>query len=65
MKRRDLVRYIESRGCVLSREGGKHSVYENPRNGGWATVARHTEIWPKMVGKICKQLGIPLPRSNK
>jgi len=65
MKRRDLVRHVESRGCVLSREGSKHSIYKNPQSGEWASIARHAEIWSKMVGKICKQLGIPLPRSNK
>ncbi|OGC86799.1 addiction module toxin, HicA family [Candidatus Adlerbacteria bacterium RIFCSPHIGHO2_02_FULL_54_18] len=64
MKRRDLVRHIEQHGCVLSREGAKHSIYKNPQSEEWASVARHAEIWPKMARKICKQLDIPAPRKR-
>lgn len=30
MKRRDLNRYLESHGCELLREGGRHSWWHNP-----------------------------------
>jgi len=33
MKRADLIRHIESHGCVFVREGAKHTVYRNPANG--------------------------------
>jgi predicted RNA binding protein YcfA (HicA-like mRNA interferase family) len=28
MKRIDLIRHLEANGCLLLREGGSHSVYE-------------------------------------
>ena len=30
MKRRDLIKHLTDKGCVLLREGGKYSVYQNP-----------------------------------
>jgi len=30
LKRVDLIRHLEAHGCVLVREGAKHSVYYNP-----------------------------------
>ena len=38
MKRRDLIRHLESHGCVLLREGGGHSVYTNPSNNCVSSV---------------------------
>ena len=32
MNRGDLIRHLESHGCYLLREGGKHSIYINPAN---------------------------------
>jgi mRNA interferase HicA len=61
MKRRDFERYLRLHGCVLLREGAKHSVYQNVHNGKSTTLARHTEIWSRMVQEICKQLDIPIP----
>jgi predicted RNA binding protein YcfA (HicA-like mRNA interferase family) len=29
MKRTDLLRHLQQHGCVLLREGGKHSVFVN------------------------------------
>lgn len=63
MKRRELVRHLERFGCVLVREGAKHSRYVNladPRRT--STVPRHTEIADLLVRKICRQLGIPDPK---
>ncbi len=29
MKRRDLIKHLEKQGCLLLREGGKHTVLED------------------------------------
>ncbi len=63
MKRRELIRHLERFGCVLVREGAKHSRYINladPRRT--STVPRHTEIDDLLAQKICRQLGIPGPK---
>jgi prephenate dehydrogenase len=31
MKRRDLIAHLQQHGCVLVREGAKHSWWETPR----------------------------------
>jgi mRNA interferase HicA len=41
------------------REGSRHSVYMNPKNGKQTTVARHPELDDLMCKIICKQLEIP------
>ncbi|MBI2901762.1 MAG: type II toxin-antitoxin system HicA family toxin [Planctomycetes bacterium] len=61
MKRRDLVRHIERHGCVLVREGARHSWYRNPANGSYAAVPRHREIVEFLSRKICRALGLPAP----
>jgi len=61
MKRRDLIRHLETHGCVLLREGGKHSVYVNPATGKSSTVPRHREINDFLARKICRDLEVPEP----
>jgi mRNA interferase HicA len=61
MKRRQLVRHILEQGCVLVREGARHSVYYNPQTGGTSTVPRHTEVNDYLARKICRDLGISQP----
>jgi mRNA interferase HicA len=61
MKRLDLIRHIESHGCYLLREGGRHSLYVNPVNNQTSAVPRHREINEFLVRKICRDLGIPTP----
>ena len=61
MKRRDLIRHLENNGCVLMREGGKHSLYVNPSNSQTSAVPRHREINDFLVRKICRDLGIAEP----
>ena len=61
MKRRDLVRHLESHGCRLLREGGSHSVYINPTARKASTVPRHSEVNDHLARKICKDLEIPPP----
>ncbi|MBU2608908.1 MAG: type II toxin-antitoxin system HicA family toxin [Chloroflexi bacterium] len=64
MKRRDLIGHLRKEGCVLRRQGSKHSVFFNPENGHLATVPRHREIEILLARKICRQLDIALPRSG-
>jgi mRNA interferase HicA len=61
MKRRDLIRHLEKHGCVLFREGGKHSVYVNRATGKSSTVPRHREINDFLSRKICRDLEVPEP----
>ena len=48
-------------GCSLKREGGNHSIWQNPDNSATVPVPRHTEIADVLARKICKDLGIPPP----
>lgn len=61
MKRRSLVRHIESMGCEFLREGGNHSIYVNRGEKKTTTIPRHREIDENLAKKICKDLGIPEP----
>lgn len=61
MKRRDLLQHLRRNGCVLHREGGRHSVYVNPSTRRASAVPRHTEINEVLVRKICRDLGIESP----
>ncbi len=58
MKRRDLVRELDSAGCFLKRHGKKHHLYENPHNGRKAPVPRHHEIRDSLCELIRNQLGL-------
>jgi predicted RNA binding protein YcfA (HicA-like mRNA interferase family) len=60
MKRRDLIKHLVDNGCVLVREGGKYSIYQNPTNQKETPVTRHLEIADFAARKICKTLEIPL-----
>jgi len=64
MKRTKLEKHLRAHSCYLLREGGKHSVFHNTRNGKTSTVPRHAEIFPSLAKKICKDLGIPLIRKK-
>jgi len=61
MKRLDLVRHLETCGCELLRDKGKHSVYVNPANGHVCAVPRHREINDFLARKICRDLDVPEP----
>ena len=61
MKRQQLVRHIESHGCYLLREGGRHAIFVNPTNNQVTAVPRHREINEFLARKICRDLGIPQP----
>jgi predicted RNA binding protein YcfA (HicA-like mRNA interferase family) len=61
VKRIDLVRHVEKRGCRLLRDKGKHTVYFNPTNNLTTTIPRHREVNEFLVRKICRDLGIAEP----
>jgi mRNA interferase HicA len=61
MKRHEFLRHLRANGCILKREGAKHSLYMNPANGVAETVPRHVEIDNRLARKICNRLGIPQP----
>ena len=60
IKRQQLEKHLKRCGCILLREGGKHSVWENPANDRRATMPRHREIPRTTARAICSQLGITL-----
>ena len=61
MKRRDLVRHLERRGCEQLREGANHTVYVNRVVKKVSTVPRHREINEHLARKICRDLEVPAP----
>jgi mRNA interferase HicA len=62
MKRVALLRHLQSHGCLLLREGSRHSWWHNPTLNRRSAVPRHTEINDHLAQKICKDLGIPKAR---
>ncbi|MBM2814746.1 MAG: YcfA family protein [Ignavibacteria bacterium] len=64
MKRKELIRILESKGCYLHRYGANHDIYSNPMNGSKAAVPSHNEIKNTIVLLILKQLGLPKSFNN-
>ena len=62
MKRRDLIKHLEAQGCVLLREGGRHSWWHNPSQNRRSAIPRHQEINEFLARKICRDLGTPDPK---
>jgi predicted RNA binding protein YcfA (HicA-like mRNA interferase family) len=44
MKRRALLGHLQEHGCVPFREGGSHSIWQNPQTGRKEAIPRHAEI---------------------
>jgi hypothetical protein len=61
MKRSSLLRHLRKHGCILKREGARHSLWTNPQTGAVEAVPRHGEIPNNLARKICRGLGIPDP----
>jgi predicted RNA binding protein YcfA (HicA-like mRNA interferase family) len=61
LKRKDVIRHLESNGCEFLREGASHTVYANRMKKKVSTVPRHREVDENLVTKICKDLEIPKP----
>ena len=64
MKRTDLIRHLLREGCHFQDEGGRHTLYKNPKTGTFSTVPRHTEIDTYLAEKICKDLGVLKPKKK-
>ena len=58
MKRRDLIKYLDSKGCYFKRHGANHDLYFNSINGKCSAVPRHNEIKESLCALIFKQLEI-------
>jgi predicted RNA binding protein YcfA (HicA-like mRNA interferase family) len=58
LKRKKLISHLKREGCLLMREGRRHSVFYNPGNNKTSTVPRHNEIENFLAKKICRDLGI-------
>ena len=61
MKRRDLLQHLRNHGCQFVREGGEHSIWENPATNRRPSVPRHREFPNFTAERICKQLIVPAP----
>jgi mRNA interferase HicA len=61
MKRGDLLRHLQRCGCVLVREGARHSWWGNPERNRRTSVPRHAEISDLLARKICRDLLVPEP----
>ena len=64
MKRKLLIKHLQLHGCVLAREGKKHSLYVNTKNNQTSAVPRHADIKDLLAKEICSELGIPKVGSN-
>ena len=56
MKRRDLIKKLESMGCVLTRHGGRHDWYTNLMTKQSQPVPRHVEMNEHLAKSILKTL---------
>ena len=56
MKRTDLIRLLESMGCVLIRHGGNHDWYQNSTTKVSQPIPRHSEIADTLPKHIVKML---------
>ena len=61
MKRKEFVRILLKKGCVLLRSGSNHDIYHNPLTGRKQPVPRHTEIDNNLAKHILKYLGLKEP----
>lgn len=60
MKKQDLEKHLKKHSCKLSRQGGNHEIWINPKNKKKSAVPRHKEIHNDLCKEICKQLGVPV-----
>ncbi|MBK1707376.1 type II toxin-antitoxin system HicA family toxin [Halochromatium glycolicum] len=56
MKRRDLIKELESMGCVMLRHGSRHDWYHNPETKESQPVPRHREIKEHLARNIIRKL---------
>ena len=59
MKTSELIKLLKKAGFIKGREGGRHTLYENPNTGKSIAVSRHAkEIPTGTAERILKQAGI-------
>lgn len=51
MKQEEFLRHLRCYGCILKREGARHSLYQNPLNGKIEALPRHIEIDNRLAEK--------------
>jgi mRNA interferase HicA len=61
MKRRKLLQHLRQEGCLVLREGSRHTVIRNPANDRQSQVPRHREVDSTLARAICKQLRVSQP----
>jgi mRNA interferase HicA len=61
VKLRELARHLAGHGCLVVRQGGNHTLWQNPRSGKVAPVPRHREVKEGTIHAICRQLEIARP----
>jgi mRNA interferase HicA len=62
MTRREFLRHLHEQGCVLIREGSRHSWWLNPTQNKRSSVPRHNELVDQLARKLCRDLGIPFTK---
>ena len=63
MKTTNFIKFLNQHNCLLIREGGNHSVFQNQINKKITSVPRHKEVKNNLVKKICKDLEIESPQN--
>jgi len=56
LKRKKLLKIINSQGCVFVRHGANHDWYQNPQTGKSQPIPRHKEIEENLAKRIIKRL---------
>ena len=56
MKRKDLIKLLESNGWYLKRNGGNHDIYTDGNKR--EPIPRHSEIEERLAKSIIKNLGL-------
>lgn len=56
MKREELIKIINSIGCIFVRHGSNHDWYKNPKTGKSQPIPRHKEIEDGLAKRIIKRL---------
>ena len=57
MKTKDLIKRLRDAGCVLSRHGGNHDKWTNPKTGKSQFVPRHSgEVPTGLANNILRDL---------
>lgn len=56
MKRQELIRQLEDRGCEFIRHGRRHDWYQNPRTRACQPIPRHREIKDYLAHHILRKL---------